>query len=130
MTKFKRALSLALTSTMLLGILTVSSGAAFHDEDKIVNKEAATITAGLGLFVGTTEGNFDPAGHVTRAQMAAVIAKMIYGSEVNADSFKGNGKFNDTANFEGGWAEGYINLCVNLGVVPVTVTAPSVPATL
>ncbi|MBQ9973350.1 MAG: S-layer homology domain-containing protein [Oscillospiraceae bacterium] len=117
MTKIKRALSLALSSAMLLGMMVTGSGAAFHDEDKIVNKEAAAITAGLGLFAGTTEGNFDPTGNVTRAQMAAVISKMIYGSDVNADSFKGAGKFNDTADFESGWAEGYINLCVNLGVV-------------
>ena len=117
MKNLKRALSLTLTSVMLLGMMVVSSGAAFHDEDKIVNKEAAAITAGLGLFAGTTEGNFDPTGTVTRAQMAAVISKMIYGSDVNADSFKGAGKFSDIADFESGWAEGYINLCVNLGVV-------------
>ena len=117
MRNIKRVLSLALASVMLLGMMVVGSSAAFNDADKIVNTKAATVTAGLGLFAGTTDGNFDPTGTVTRAQMAAVISKMVYGSEVNADSFKGQGKFSDTASFEGGWAEGYINLCVNLGVV-------------
>ena len=116
MRNIKRALSLVLASVMLLGMMVVGSSAAFSDADKIVNKEAAAITAGLGLFAGS-DGKFDPTGNVTRAQMAAVISKMVYGSEVNADSFKGNGNFSDTASFEGGWAEGYINLCVNLGVV-------------
>ena len=116
MRNLKRALSLALASVMLLGMMVVGSSAAFADADEIVNTEAVEITAGLGLFAGS-EGKFNPTGTVTRAQMATVIVKMLYGSEINADQFKGTGKFSDTAAFEGGWAEGYINLCANLGVV-------------
>ncbi len=116
MRNLKRALSLALASVMLLGMMVVGSSAAFADADEIVNTEAVEITAGLGLFAGS-DGKFNPKGTVTRAQMATVIAKMLYGSEINADQFKGTGKFSDTAAFEGGWAEGYINLCANLGIV-------------
>ncbi|MBE6972704.1 MAG: S-layer homology domain-containing protein [Ruminococcaceae bacterium] len=116
MRNLKRALSLALASVMLLGMMVVGSSAAFADADEIVNKEAVEITAGLGLFAGS-DGKFNPTGTVTRAQMATVIVKMLYGSEINADQFKGAGKFSDTAAFEGGWAEGYINLCSNLGIV-------------
>jgi len=116
MRNLKRALSLALASVMLLGMMVVGTSAAFSDADTIVNKEAVEITAGLGLFAGS-EGKFNPTGTVTRAQMATVIVKMLYGSEINADQFKGTGKFSDTVNFEGGWAEGYINLCANLGIV-------------
>ncbi len=117
MRNLKRALSLALASVMLLGMMVIGTSAAtFTDADEIVNTEAATITAGLGLFAGS-EGKFNPAGTVTRAQMATVIVKMLYGSEINADSYKGSGKFSDVASFEGGWAEGYINLCANLGIV-------------
>ena len=47
MRNIKRALSLALASVMLLGMMVVGSSAAFADADKIVNKEAAAITAGL-----------------------------------------------------------------------------------
>ena len=86
------------------------------DQAEIVNKEAVAITAGLGLFAGA-DGKFMPQGTVTRAQMATIIVKMLNGSDVNADSFKGTGKFTDTADFEGGWAEGYINWCSTLGVV-------------
>jgi len=116
MRNLKRALSLALASVMLLGMMVVGTSAAFSDADTIVNKEAVEITAGLGLFAGS-EGKFNPTGTVTRAQMATVIVKMLYGSEINADQFKGAGKFSDTVAFEGGWAEGYINLCANLGIV-------------
>jgi len=117
MRNLKRALSLALASVMLLGMMVVGTSAAtFSDEAEIVNKEAVQITAGLGLFAGS-DGKFNPKGNVTRAQMATIIVKMLYGSEINADQFKGTNKFSDTAAFEGGWAEGYINLCANLGIV-------------
>lgn len=117
MRNLKRALSLALASVMLLGMMVIGTSAAtFTDADEIVNTEAATITAGLGLFAGS-EGKFNPTGTVTRAQMATVIVKMLYGSEINANSYKGSGAFSDVASFEGGWAEGYINLCANLGIV-------------
>lgn len=117
MKNLKRTLSLALASVMLLGMMVVGSSAAFIDADEIVNKEAVEITAGLGLFAGNPDGSFNPKGTVTRAQMATVIVKMLYGSDINADQFKGIGKFSDTAAFEGGWAEGYINLCADQGVV-------------
>jgi len=116
MRNLKRALSLALASVMLLGMMVVGSSAAFADADEIVNTEAVEITAGLKIFEGS-DGKFNPKGTVTRAQMATVIVKMLYGSEINADQFKGTGKFSDTAAFEGGWAEGYINLCASLGIV-------------
>lgn len=116
MRNLKRALSLALASVMLLGMMVVGSSAAFADADEIVNTEAVEITAGLGLFAGS-DGKFNPKGNVTRAQMATVIVKMLYGSEINADQYKGINKFSDVAAFEGGWAEGYINLCASLNIV-------------
>ena len=117
MKNLKRVFSMALAMIMLLGMMILPGAAAdFADEDKIVNKEAVAITAGMGLFAGA-EGKFMPEGTVTRAQMATIIVKMLNGSDVNADSFKGSGKFSDTADFEGGWAEGYINWCATLGVV-------------
>ena len=117
MRNIKRAFSMALALVMLMGMMLVPSAAAgFSDQAEIVNKEAVAITAGLGLFAGA-DGKFMPQGTVTRAQMATIIVKMLNGSDVNADSFKGTGKFTDTADFEGGWAEGYINWCSTLGVV-------------
>lgn len=117
MRNLKRVLSLTLASVMLLGMMVVGASATdFADDAEIVNAEAVEITAGLGLFAGS-DGNFNPKGNVTRAQMATIIVKMLYGSEINADQYKGAGTFSDTVAFEGGWAEGYINLCANLGVV-------------
>ena len=117
MRNLKRVLSLALASVMLLGMMVIGASAtSFTDDAEIVYTEAVEITAGLGLFAGS-DGKFMPKGTVTRAQMATIIVKMLYGSGINADQYKGVGTFSDTAAFEGGWAEGYINLCANLKVV-------------
>ena len=121
MRNLKRALSLALASVMLLGMMVVGTSAAdvgdFTDADKISNKEAAAVVAGLGIMAGYTDGSFGADNIVTRAEMATIIVKMLYGSDFNADSFKGIGKFSDVADYQGGWAEGYINVCSNQGII-------------
>ena len=89
----------------------------FTDADQIVNTEAVAITAGMGIFAGKEDGKFDPTGVLTRAEMATIIVKMLRGNAFNADNFKGFNKFSDTADYQGGWAEGYINACVQMGVV-------------
>ncbi len=125
MRNLKRALSLVLAMVMLLGMVMVPASAEstgttsaikFADADEIKYTDAVAITGGVGLFAGT-DGKFLPKGTVTRAQMATIIVKMLNGADANADSFKGSGKFIDTAYFEGGWAEGYINWCSTLGIV-------------
>lgn len=78
---------------------------------------AIMLSAEMGIFAGNSNGEFVPEGTVTRAQLAAILSKTIYGPWVNADTFKGEGKYIDTAYFEGGWAEGYINMATQLGVM-------------
>lgn len=98
--------------------LTACSVERFADGAAIVNKRAVAVTAEMGLFAGDSAGQFDPNGQVTRAQMAALMVKMLRGSQFNADSYKGEkNPFSDTADFEGGWAEGYISACHDMGVV-------------
>lgn len=100
------------------GQLNACSVGAFADAQTITNTHAVAVTAGMGLFAGNTEGEFEPDGQVTRAQMAAIIVKMLQGSQFNADRYKGvENPFTDTADFEGGWAEGYISACHAMGVV-------------
>lgn len=89
----------------------------FVDQYGIVNKEAVAVTAGMGIFSGKEGNRFDPTGKLTRAEMATVIVKMLRGNAFNADNFKGVDTFTDTADYQGGWAEGYINACVEMGIV-------------
>ncbi len=113
----KRLFYWVVTAAMLLSVSVVPAGAvSFADADEIVYTEAVEATAQMGLFSGS-DGKFLPKATVTRAQMATIIVKMLFGADVNADPFKGEGKFSDVADFEGGWAEGYVNLCAQTGVV-------------
>lgn len=100
------------------GRLSACSVGQFADANNITNTHAVAVTAGMGLFAGNSAGEFDPNGQVTRAQMAALMVKMLRGSQFNADGYKGEeNPFSDTADFEGGWAEGYISACYDMGVV-------------
>ena len=63
MRNLKRALSLALASVMLLGMMVVGSSAKgiddFTDKDKIVNQDAVAVTA-ISARVTTFSGPKDP----------------------------------------------------------------------
>ena len=118
MKKIKQILCTLLAAVMLLGMTTVGVGAApaFSDADQIVHVDAVNRAAELGYFVGS-DGKFMPKDTVTRAQMATVIVKMLYSADHNADPYKNMGRFPDTADYQGGWADGYINLCARTGIV-------------
>ena len=116
MRNLKRALSLALASVMLLGMMVTGAGAAsnsFTDFDQIVNQEAAEVTSGLGIFDGYTDGSFGPENVVTRAEMAVIICKLLNGSDVDPGNFTDISKFTDVPS----WAEGYVNYCNSMGIV-------------
>jgi len=114
MRNLKRALSLALASVMLLGMMVVGSSAAnFTDADKINNDEAVAIAAGLGIFDGYEDGSFGPEKVVTRAEAAVVIAKILHGADIDPTNFAGAGKFTDVP----AWAEGWVNLVSSLGII-------------
>ena len=82
MRNLKRALSLALAAIMLVGMMVVSASAASYnnltDKDEIVNKDAVSMLTILGVINGKEDGSFfDPAGNVTRAEMAKMIATVL-----------------------------------------------------
>ena len=117
MRNLKRALSLALASVMLLGMMVVGSSAKglddFSDNAEIVNKDAVAVTSAIGLFDGYEDGSFGPENVVTRAEMAVIISTMLYGAGVNVNQFAETNVFTDVP----AWAQGYVNLCSSLGIV-------------
>ena len=117
MRNLKRALSLALASVMLLGMMVVGSSAKglddFSDNAEIVNKDAVAVTSAIGLFDGYEDGSFGPENVVTRAEMAVIICTMLYGAGVNVNQFAETNVFTDVP----AWAQGYVNLCSSLGIV-------------
>ena len=64
MRNLKRALSLALASVMLLGMMVVGSSAKgiddFTDKAEIVNQDAVAVTSAIGMFEGYEDGSFGP----------------------------------------------------------------------
>ena len=114
MRNLKRALSLALAFVMVMSLMIVGTSAkTFTDAEDISNVEAVTIVDGLSVMNGYPDGSFKPEGIVTRAEMAVVISKMLYGPNFNPANFVGAEAFTDTP----AWAEGYINLCASLGII-------------
>ena len=117
MRNLKRALSVALASAMLLGMMMVGTSAKgiddFTDKDKIVNQDAVAVTAEIGVFDGYENGSFGPENVVTRAEMAVIICTMLYGAGVNVNQFAETSVFTDVP----AWAQGYVNLCSSLGIV-------------
>ena len=117
MRNLKRALSLAMASVMTLGMMTVGASAKgiadFSDAAEITNADAVAVTSAVGIFKGYEDGEFKGDNVVTRAEMAVICAKLLYGADVDPAQFSGISKFTDVPT----WAEGYVNLCASLGII-------------
>ena len=108
MTNLKKTLAVVLAFAMILSMGAVSTFAAYSDvEAGTVVSEAVDILSGLNILTGFEDGTFKPAETVTRAQMAAIICRML-GYEDQAQSSMGSTVFNDVAADH--WASGYINV--------------------
>ena len=78
MRNLKRALSLAVASVMLLGMMVVGTGAAgYPDVSSENNQEAIEVMQAVGVMTGDDQGNFNPDQQVTRGEMAVVMCKLL-----------------------------------------------------
>ena len=118
MRNLKRALSLALASVMLIGMMVVGASAAnyddFSDKDKIVNKEAVSTLVELGVIAGKDDGTYDPTGIVTRAEMAKMICVVLNGGKDPSLGDVTKYSYTDTV---GHWAAPYIEYCAIRNIV-------------
>ena len=118
MNNLKRVLSLGLAGTMLTGMMMVGAGAVgvsdFTDGEEIKNQEAVTTMAALGVILGKDTGAFDPAGNVTRAEMAKMITVMLNGGKDPVLGVNATPSYTDIG---GHWAESYIEYCSTQGVI-------------
>ena len=119
MRNLKRALSLALASVMLVGMMSVGASAVnasdFTDADEIVNKDAVSTMTALGIINGKEDGSyFDPTGNVTRAEMAKMLCVAINGGVDPVLGVKDTPTFTD---IKGTWAESYIEYCAANGII-------------
>jgi len=114
----KKSLCLVLALIFVLGLCTIGSNAGFAkytDMDKVNYEEAVEVLTGLGVIEGYPDGSFEPTASVTRAEAAAMIARMMLGRE-KADKLPiGEVKFTDVP--ETNWAAKYIAFCANKGII-------------
>ena len=114
MRNFKKILSLVLCMAMMLSVMVVGAGAAFKDQEKIVNTEAVDACATLNIINGYTDGSFKPEGTITRAEACKMICVALNGGKEPILGTNATASFTD---IKGHWAEGYIEYCVSEGIV-------------
>ena len=110
MRNLKRALSLALASVMLLGMMVVGTGASYADVTSKHNQEAIEVMQAVGVMSGDDKGNFNPDQKVTRGEMAVVMANLL---KLNVKDFIGaKTPFTDVPE----WAVPYVAACYADGI--------------
>ena len=118
MRNLKRALSLALALVMVVSMMVVGAGAVsvddFSDADEIVNKEAVTVLATLGVITGNDDGSYAPADTISRAEMSTIICRVLNGGK---DPVLGEFITNSYTDTSSHWAKNYIEYCTNQGIV-------------
>ena len=115
MRNLKRALSLALASVMLLGMMVVGAGAvSYPDVDDNDNVEAIDVLNAVEVMIGR-QGNFEPDEAVNRHEMAVIMAKLVLGVKT-ADNYVGTHPFTDVVP----WADKYVAACYENGLVSGT----------
>ena len=109
MRNLKRALSLAMASVMVLGLMVVGTGASYKDVASDKNVEAIEVLQAVGVMVGDENGNFNPDQNVTRNEMAVVMANLM---DYRVASYSGTSPFTDVPS----WAEPYVAACYTNGI--------------
>ncbi len=110
MRNLKRALSLALSSVMLMGMMVVGTSASYVDVASEHNTEAIEVLQAVGIMTGDEKGNFNPDANVTRNEMAVIMCNLM---DYVVSSYKGTAPFTDVPD----WAADYVAACYTNGIV-------------
>lgn len=111
MRNLKRALSLAVSTVMLIGMMAVGTSAlSYADVTSEHNEEAIGVMQAVSVMVGDENGNFNPDKNVTRAEMAVVMANLL---DLKVQDFVGASiPFTDVPE----WARAYVAACYADGI--------------
>ncbi len=111
MNTLKKTVAVVLAVAMVLTMGIATSFAAFTDVQSTAGyAEAANILANLGVLTGYTDGSFKPNNTITRAEVAAVMVRVM-----NLQEQPGATPFTDVPSDH--WAAGYINAAASAGVI-------------
>ena len=113
MRNLKKILALALALVMSMSLMATAN--AFTDDDSITDtyETAVTVLSGLKVFQGYDDGSFLPQGAITRAEVAAIIYRIVTGDveDTQQGIYADYNKFDDVASTS--WYAGYVNFCAN-----------------
>ena len=113
MRNLKKILALVLALVMSFSLMATAN--AFTDSDKIngTYEEAVEVLSGLKVFQGYDNGSFVPQGSITRAEVAAIIYRIVTGdvADKQVGIYADYNKFNDVKSTS--WYAGYVNFCAN-----------------
>ena len=102
-------------SVLLVGVFTICptfAASSFPDVDEnAAYAEAVEYLNDIGIMQGDDKGNFNPDKNVTRAEMAAIICRMLYEDASATDGTV----FSDVPASH--WANGYVTKVAELGIV-------------
>ena len=117
MRNLKKFLALVLAMIMAMSLMITANAAnvTFEDDSDITEQfeEAVLVLGGLNVFKGTDEGKFNPKAEITRAEVAAIIYRLVTG-DINDNQVKiyaDYNKFKDVS--ETAWYAGYVGFCAN-----------------
>lgn len=110
--KLLRRLLSSILAMSLLSIPAVATSAFPDVPENAAYADAAEYLNDVGIMKGGTNGNFNPNNTVTRAQMAAIICRMLGETEnLTTDGTR----FTDVPTSY--WANGYIVKAAELGII-------------
>ena len=115
MFRAKKLTSIVLSLVMILALSATSFAYVAQDAQDSKYKEAIELLGALEIMVGDKEtGAFRPNDTIKRSEFAKVAVTSM-GMENLADSFNHPTKFPDVV--ENHWANGYINVATNQGII-------------
>ena len=100
----------------MLSVMVMGAGAAFTDQDKIVNEEAVDMISALGIVDGYEDDSFQPEKNIERGEAAKMIAVMLNGGKDAIQDATGS-SFNDVLGSADAWANKYIEYGVAEGIL-------------
>ena len=113
MRNLKKILALVLALVMSFSLMATAN--AFTDSDKIngTYEEAVEVLSTLKVFQGYDNGSFVPQGSITRAEVAAIIYRIVTGdvADKQVGIYADYNKFDDVKSTS--WYAGYVNFCAN-----------------
>ena len=122
MRNLKKFLALMLAMIMAMSLMITANATStaedFADNAGITPEfaEAVDVLSGMRVFSGDN-GNFKPAANITRAEMAAVIYRLVSGdvTDAKAGLYTNYSPFKDVTADK--WYAGYVGYCWNMGLI-------------